>query len=301
MSIIESCSSARLREIVEESACRPGKDTLRVALEEMRRRHHLGELDSFQLQFLTEGQRIYVTMPAPVSESLASTLFGNEACAGGCGKRGPAPWWCAECFEGARILNRNALAAAKSAPRLCVAVLVTNDRGQILLGRRNKDPNRGKWVMPGGGVEGQESWVQAAVRELKEETGLAVGVSATQRPHVVQPEVVEGQRRVCILFVRGYSEGAPVGGDDLLDPAWFDLAELPKLPLSPVSVEALGRFKPASTMVGWDEDGRAEWRATCGLDEAATIPILGTQDPVQLSSMLDYSLGIVDAPFEGDE
>jgi 8-oxo-dGTP diphosphatase len=47
------------------------------------------------------------------------------------------------------------------------------DRGRVLLMRRNKEPNLGLWVAPGGKVEAGESPYDCAERELREETGLS--------------------------------------------------------------------------------------------------------------------------------
>lgn len=49
--------------------------------------------------------------------------------------------------------------------------LVQNQRGEVLLVRRADD---GRWAMPGGWVDPDETSEQAVVREVAEETGLQV-------------------------------------------------------------------------------------------------------------------------------
>ena len=60
-------------------------------------------------------------------------------------------------------------------PRTGSAVVV-RDGDRLLLARRAKEPNFGKWVFPGGKIEPFESIRQAGERELLEETGLEVQV-----------------------------------------------------------------------------------------------------------------------------
>ncbi len=53
-----------------------------------------------------------------------------------------------------------------------VLVYALRDR-EVLLLRRNKEPNLGLWIAPGGKIEINESPHQAARREFAEETGLS--------------------------------------------------------------------------------------------------------------------------------
>jgi ADP-ribose pyrophosphatase YjhB (NUDIX family) len=56
-------------------------------------------------------------------------------------------------------------------PELCVGIVAVRD-GELLLVRRGRGPGGGRWSLPGGRVEWGESMIEAAVRELAEETGL---------------------------------------------------------------------------------------------------------------------------------
>ncbi len=66
--------------------------------------------------------------------------------------------------------------AAPKANSIVVAVTaaVQNDRGELLLIERT---DNGLWALPGGAQDIGESVVQAAQREVREETGLAVEIT----------------------------------------------------------------------------------------------------------------------------
>jgi len=52
-----------------------------------------------------------------------------------------------------------------------VGVVLFNAQGQVWLGRRAETPGPHNWQFPQGGIDGGESPCDAALRELREETG----------------------------------------------------------------------------------------------------------------------------------
>lgn len=56
--------------------------------------------------------------------------------------------------------------------RPCVGVMLINPRGHIFVGQR-RDSDEPAWQMPQGGVDRGEKTIDAALRELWEETGIS--------------------------------------------------------------------------------------------------------------------------------
>lgn len=57
-----------------------------------------------------------------------------------------------------------------------VAGYVLDDRDQLLLGRRAREPGKGMLGPPGGFLDFGETAEEAVLREIREETGLDVGI-----------------------------------------------------------------------------------------------------------------------------
>ena len=55
-----------------------------------------------------------------------------------------------------------------------VAILLFNEKGELLLTRRAIEPHLGKLDLPGGFIDPMESAEQAALREIREELGIPV-------------------------------------------------------------------------------------------------------------------------------
>src|SRR5882762_3146227 len=92
-------------------------------------------------------------------------------------------------------------------PRVGSALLVRDGENRILLGQRNKDPQRGFWVIPGGKIHAFERIAEAAAREINEETGLTVEVSDTFKVYeIVNPP---NEHRIVIYSWAKATGGTP--------------------------------------------------------------------------------------------
>ncbi|RJQ72812.1 NUDIX domain-containing protein [Pseudonocardiaceae bacterium YIM PH 21723] len=105
----------------------------------------------------------------------------------------------------------------------CVGALVFDSRGRLLLIQRAHDPEAGRWSLPGGRVEPDETDAQALRRELLEETSLLVTVGdrigSVQR--YVGKTTLDIHDYRCLRF-----SGELRPGDDAADATWVDHATL---------------------------------------------------------------------------
>lgn len=101
--------------------------------------------------------------------------------------------------------------------------------GRYLALRRNQDPFRGQWNLPGGFVEAGEGGEEAIRREVREETGLEIEIAGVIG--IFSSSYGEGEEALPILDIAYRARLA--GGQLAVAPesseaAWFALDDFPR-------------------------------------------------------------------------
>jgi 8-oxo-dGTP diphosphatase len=115
-------------------------------------------------------------------------------------------------------------------PTPAVGIVCFNNSGEVLLIRRGTPPRIGEWSIPGGRLEWGETTKAAALRELKEETGVEAKL-------VGLIDVVDGiftsrttgdvtRHYVLIDYVARHINGVPIAGDDAAEARFVSQSDL---------------------------------------------------------------------------
>ncbi len=99
-----------------------------------------------------------------------------------------------------------------------------NDR--VLLGMKKLGFGAGKWNGYGGKVAEEETPRTAAVRELKEESGLSAPEETLEQVGLVRFYFDGSQLFECHVFLVKEWQGEPRESDEM-KPHWFSISELP--------------------------------------------------------------------------
>lgn len=104
--------------------------------------------------------------------------------------------------------------------QLAVSAGIFRD-GKILLVRRAREPAKGLYTFPGGRVEFGESLADAVMREVREETGLAVEVLGLAGYREYLPPRTGGLGHFVILpFAARWVSGEVALNEELDDALW---------------------------------------------------------------------------------
>ena len=116
---------------------------------------------------------------------------------------------------------------------VAASAAVLDEAGRLLLQRR---VDNGLWAMPGGVMEMTESLPEAAVREVREETGYEVEViglvgTYTDTRHVIAYSDGEVRRQFNVCFRARAIGGRLAVSDESHEVRWFAPSELEDVPM----------------------------------------------------------------------
>jgi len=126
-----------------------------------------------------------------------------------------------------------------SIPRAAVSVVAVagstmDNEPRYVLVQRGKEPNKGKWSLPGGKIEAGESTLASAIRELKEETQLCpkqwheVPFCSTDSIHCNEEGEIQYHYVIsqCFCILSADEQGSLKASDDAADAKFFSLREM---------------------------------------------------------------------------
>ena len=120
-------------------------------------------------------------------------------------------------------------------PRVGVGVFIKKE-GKILVGERKGSHGAGTWALPGGHLEGGESFEECCIREVFEETGLTI---KNISPVVFTNDIFhdEGLHYITLFFKGEYESGKAIVAEprQCEEWRWVSLNHIPQpifLPLS---------------------------------------------------------------------
>jgi 8-oxo-dGTP diphosphatase len=134
-------------------------------------------------------------------------------------------------------------------PQVGVGVIVVR-ADTVLLGLRRGSHGAGSWALPGGHLQWGESVENCARREVKEETGLNLGVVG-QGPYTNDVMAAEGKH-----YVTCFVEAVALAGEaQVLEPtkcerwAWFAWSAMPEELFQPLKTLVESGFIPKNVAI----------------------------------------------------
>lgn len=107
----------------------------------------------------------------------------------------------------------------------CSVLIKSNNK--LLLGIRNKEPNKGLAITPGGGVELFENMINTVKIEIMEETGLEI----TNIKQLKTYEIINkpDEHRIIIYWSADYDKNSIHSASDLTNAKFYSKEEIQEL------------------------------------------------------------------------
>ena len=113
--------------------------------------------------------------------------------------------------------------------KICVGVVIINNKDEILIIKRKNSPNKGQWSIPGGNVKLGETLKAAAKREIYEETQLIISDLIFLDTVDLIENDISGKtvnHYVLIDFKTNKFSGKPIAGSDAEAALWVKKNEI---------------------------------------------------------------------------
>ena len=126
-------------------------------------------------------------------------------------------------------------------PRPCTAVIIENEKNEFLLVKRAHEPEKGKWDLPGGFIEINETAAQGAQRELEEELGVNAKelVITDSYPDWYIYENMNIPTFIIGLIGKLPSDTTFNYADDVSDGKWFTKENIPFADIAFIGIEKM--------------------------------------------------------------
>ena len=123
----------------------------------------------------------------------------------------------------------------KKVTRAGIGIMILKDN-KVLLGKRHDDPEKasselngeGTWTMPGGKIDFGETFLQAAVRELKEETDIDTTIEDFDVINIRDNMVPTAHFLTVGLLHKTDQEPKVMEPDEITEWKWFELNNIPE-------------------------------------------------------------------------
>lgn len=103
--------------------------------------------------------------------------------------------------------------------RCCGCIIINNnDKVLLVLQRKSKC-----WSFPKGHVENNETEIETALREVKEETGIDVNIEASKRYELTYKINNSTNKNVVYFIARPLNANVKIQEKEILDYKWCDI------------------------------------------------------------------------------
>ncbi len=130
-------------------------------------------------------------------------------------------------------------------PRPAASAAIFRD-GRVLIAERGKGAMAGVWSLPGGHIEPGERAMAAALREVKEETGVEAELLGLADVHDVlirnESGELTGHYVIAVYFGR-WLGGEPVAGEESRDARFVPIDQLESFTMTPGAQAIIARAR----------------------------------------------------------